>query len=261
MEVLGAEPGDEAVHADAGDIENGQSNLAVGAQEPAGFGNESFCNDGGGVAGNGGHGDSFSVRNMHNEQPTPPQGGTTPLQWPPVGQQPRPGAPGGNGNEGTAAPSTVLGSFHWTLLMPYLYTLLLVLVSCVLGHFSVSGAVFFALFILHSFAYYGYRDYNDPIDILTSARDANKSTRLRQIFKWALLVAAGAYLAVLLVAHAGAEYTDVRVMLQDEDQERLRRHELLFEKELDKMIPDCLSYWNFLVAAVLLVASGALFKI
>jgi len=37
------------------------------------------------------------------------------------------------------------------------YTLLLLLMSVIVGYFTVSGAIFFCLFLLHSAAYYGFR--------------------------------------------------------------------------------------------------------
>ena len=97
--------------------------------------------------------------------------------------------------------------------------------------------------------------------MLTCIRARNKSVILRKVFKWAFIVASSLYLLVLVVAHAGAEYTDVRQMMQDEDHERLAKNEEIWERELDKIIPDCLSYWNFLIGAILLGASLSLIKI
>ena len=54
-------------------------------------------------------------------------------------------------------PLTVLNRFHWTSLMPLLYTLILLFMACLSGFFSISGLVFFSLFLLHSFAYYAFR--------------------------------------------------------------------------------------------------------
>lgn len=43
------------------------------------------------------------------------------------------------------------------MLMPVLYTALLLYMACLAGYFSLSGICFFALFIMHSYAYYGFR--------------------------------------------------------------------------------------------------------
>ena len=64
-------------------------------------------------------------------------------------------APGGA--EGPASPNQAVGKFHWTMLMPPLYTFLLLFMSCISGYFTLSGAAYFILFIMHSFAYYGFR--------------------------------------------------------------------------------------------------------
>ena len=58
----------------------------------------------------------------------------------------------GAGSQGSA-----LGRFHWTMLMPVLYTALLLYMACLAGYFSLSGICFFVLFIMHSYAYYGFR--------------------------------------------------------------------------------------------------------
>ena len=54
-------------------------------------------------------------------------------------------------------PQNVTSRFHWTQAMPWLYTTLLLFMSCLSGYFSISGLVFFILFIFHSFAYYAFR--------------------------------------------------------------------------------------------------------
>ena len=97
--------------------------------------------------------------------------------------------------------------------------------------------------------------------MLTDMRDKNKSTFLRTVFRWTFLVFAAVYLITLIVAHSGAEYSEVRSMMQDEDREKLHREELAWELAVNKIIPDCLSYWNFLIAVILLGAALALFKI
>ena len=43
------------------------------------------------------------------------------------------------------------------MVTPYIYTCLLLYMACLAGYFSISGAAYFFLFILHTFAYYGYR--------------------------------------------------------------------------------------------------------
>jgi hypothetical protein len=182
------------------------------------------------------------------------------LSWAYLNQQTRAAAQASNA-DGQNQPNTVLGRFHWTQMMPTVYSVLLILVSCLLGYFSISGFVFFLLFVLHSAAYYGYRDYNEPIDMLTNIREKNKSTKLRVAFKWSFLVVSCLYFLTLVVGHATAEYTEVKSMMQDEDKERLRRNEIIYERNLNKVIPDCLSYWNFLISFLLLGAAVALFKV
>lgn len=56
-----------------------------------------------------------------------------------------------------AQPQGALNRFHWTQAMPLLYTLLLLFMACLSGFFSISGLVFFFLFVFHSFAYYAFR--------------------------------------------------------------------------------------------------------
>jgi len=145
--------------------------------------------------------------------------------------------------------------------MPWLYTTLLLLMSCILGYFTISGGIYFLLFLLHSFAYYGFRDRHDPVDMLSSMRERNKSTTLRQIFKWALLVISSLYLVVLIVGHSTVEYTDIKIMMLDEDHERLRKNQIEFKRFMDKLVPNFLSYWHFLLGGVMLIAAVALFKI
>ena len=83
----------------------------------------------------------------------------------------------------------------------------------------------------------------------------------REIFKWTYLATSCLYATVLIVAHSGAEYSEVRSMMQDEDKDKIHREETAWEKNLNKVVPDCLSYWNFLIAVVLLAAAGALFPL
>ena len=63
----------------------------------------------------------------------------------------------GQAGDGTDRQQSAFGSFHWTQLMPPIYTTLLILMSCLLGYFTVIGGLYFLLFILHSFAYYAFR--------------------------------------------------------------------------------------------------------
>ena len=97
--------------------------------------------------------------------------------------------------------------------------------------------------------------------MLSSLRERNKSTTLRQVFKWALLVTSSLYLVVLIVAHTTAEYTEIKTMMMDEDHERLRRNQIDFDRQMEKVIPNFLSYWHFLSGLVMLVAAIALFYI
>jgi len=85
--------------------------------------------------------------------------------------------------------------------------------SCLVGYFTISGLCFFVLFILHSYAYYGYRDSNDPIDMLTSKRAGNKSTLLRKIYLWSNIVVSLSYTAVLIIGRVTYEYTEVKEMM------------------------------------------------
>lgn len=50
-----------------------------------------------------------------------------------------------------------MNRFYWTSLIPLLYTLILLFMACLSGFFSISGLIFFSLFLLHSFAYYAFR--------------------------------------------------------------------------------------------------------
>ena len=63
------------------------------------------------------------------------------------------------GQNGDGATEFVFGRFHWASLMPAVYTALLLFLSVLTpgGYFTISGLVFFILFIVHCFAYYGYR--------------------------------------------------------------------------------------------------------
>lgn len=145
--------------------------------------------------------------------------------------------------------------------MPSLYTLLLLFMSCISGYFSLSGSIYFILFIMHSFAYYGLRAANDPIDMLSNIREHNKSLILRSIFKWSLLTVSLAYLATNIIGRITFEYTEVRTMMQDEDRERLKKDEINLERSLNKIIPDFFSYWTIACGIIMVGAAFALFKI
>jgi len=97
--------------------------------------------------------------------------------------------------------------------------------------------------------------------MLTKLREKNKATIWRVIFKWAFLITSCTYFAALLVGHVISEYTEVKSMMQDEDKERLRYDEMQYEKTMYKIIPDFLSYWNYLWAILLIGAAASLFKI
>ena len=67
---------------------------------------------------------------------------------------------GENGSDGALnnnAQEKIVPRFHWTMVVPYVYTTLLLYMSTLQGYFSLSGAAFFFLFLLHSYAYYGFR--------------------------------------------------------------------------------------------------------
>jgi hypothetical protein len=147
------------------------------------------------------------------------------------------------------------------MLMPILYTALLLYMACLAGYFSLSGICFFVLFIMHSYAYYGFRDSWDPIDMLTNLRAGNKSILLRKIFKWCFIIVSLSYLAVLIVGRIQFEYIEVRTMMQDEDKERLRKDEIQLERNLSKIIPDFFSYWTIARAIVVVAAAFFMIKI
>jgi hypothetical protein len=109
--------------------------------------------------------------------------------------------------------------------MPLLYTLILLFMACLSGFFSISGLIFFSLFLLHSFAYYAFRASDDPVDMLSDKRKYNKSLILREVFKWAFLVAAVAYLLVQIVGRAAKEYDELKGMIQDSDKEAAMKDE------------------------------------
>ena len=97
--------------------------------------------------------------------------------------------------------------------------------------------------------------------MLSNLRHKNKSVLARTIFKWAFLVMTIVYLLVVIIGHSTAEYTEIKTMMLDEDRERLRRNELNFERTLEKIIPDFLSYWHFALGIIMLGAAILLFKI
>lgn len=97
--------------------------------------------------------------------------------------------------------------------------------------------------------------------MVSHMREKNKSLVLRYVFKWGLLVVSLAYLLILVMGHITAGYTEVKTMMLDEDKEQLRRNEVNFERTLNKVIPNFLSYWNFGFSIVMVGVAFALFKI
>lgn len=82
-----------------------------------------------------------------------------------------------SGAEGAASPNQAVGKFHWSMLMPPLYTFLLLFMSCISGYFTLSGAAYFILFIMHSFAYYGFRG-KSKFDLIASFEQFNNIIQL-----------------------------------------------------------------------------------
>lgn len=146
------------------------------------------------------------------------------------------------------------------MLIPPLYTAILLFMSF-FGYFSLSGIAFFLLFIMHSFAYYGFRESNDPIDMLTNMRHMNKSLLLRRIFKWSFIAVSLSYLAVVIIGRITYEYTEVKTMIQDEDKERLHKDEIVLERNLGKIIPNFFSIWTIVFGILVVAAAFALLKI
>ena len=97
--------------------------------------------------------------------------------------------------------------------------------SCFAGYFSISGAVYFVLFIIHSFAYYGFRSkllffnlidnlvIDEPIDMITPVRKLNKTSLPREIFKWLYMTASALYFVVEIIGSLLIEYNEIRGML------------------------------------------------
>jgi hypothetical protein len=97
--------------------------------------------------------------------------------------------------------------------------------SCFAGYFSISGAVYFIIFIIHSYAYYGFRSkyhihkniiylvYDEPIDMITPVRKLNKTNLPREIFKWLYMSASALYFIVEIIGSILIEYNEIRGML------------------------------------------------
>lgn len=145
------------------------------------------------------------------------------------------------------------------MLTPYLYTALLVYMSTLAGNFSISGAVFFVLFLLHSFAYYGYRIYDDPIDMLTDKRRYNKSLFLRRLFLWLFVLVGITYFVGVIFVRVSYDYEDGK-LVHLENKESLKQDMIALERSMSKIIPDFLSNWTIFRAVLVLVfAIGLIF--
>jgi magnesium-transporting ATPase (P-type) len=157
------------------------------------------------------------------------------------------------------AQARIVPKFHWTMLTPYLYTALLVYMSTLAGNFSISGAVFFILFLLHSFAYYGYRIYDDPIDMLTDKRRYNKSLFLRRLFLWLFVLVGITYFVGVIFVRVSYDYEDGK-LVHLENKESLKQDMIALERSMSKIIPDFLSNWTIFRAVLVLVfAIGLIF--
>ena len=97
--------------------------------------------------------------------------------------------------------------------------------------------------------------------MLSEKRKYNRSTLLREIFKWAFLAAAVAFLLVQIVGRAAKEYEELRGMLQDVDKEAAARDEYYLDRTLNHIISDFDSWWNMLRAVLVVAAALVLFKI
>jgi magnesium-transporting ATPase (P-type) len=145
------------------------------------------------------------------------------------------------------------------MLTPYLYTALLVYMSTLAGNFSISGAVFFILFLLHSLAYYGYRVYDDPIDMLTDKRRYNKSLFLRRLFLWLFVLVGITYFVGVIFVRVSYDYEDGK-LVHLENKESLKQDMIALERSMSKIIPDFLSNWTIFRAVLVLVfAIGLIF--
>jgi len=133
--------------------------------------------------------------------------------------------------------------------------------SCLTSYFSVSGSIFFLLFILHTFAYYSFRANDEPIDMLTPRRWKNKNFFLREVFKWIFFAVSLSYAVVWFIGRLSFEYDELKGMLQEDERENAHKDELALERSLSKVIPDFLSNWTIFRVFLLLLPSIALFKI
>jgi hypothetical protein len=99
---------------------------------------------------------------INSEEPVLPLRSQLALQDSFLAQQVRASSYAGGPGADVSGPAagtqgSALGRFHWTMLMPILYSILLLYMACLAGYFSLSGICFFFLFIMHSYAYYGLR--------------------------------------------------------------------------------------------------------
>jgi magnesium-transporting ATPase (P-type) len=124
--------------------------------------------------------------------------------------------------------------------------------STLAGNFSISGAVFFFLFMLHSYAYYGFRVYDDPVDMLTDKRRYNKSTVLRKIFLWLFVLVAITYFIGVIFVRVSYDYEDGKLVHLD-NKESLKQDMIALERSMSKIIPDFLSNWTIFRAVLVLV--------
>ena len=100
------------------------------------------------------HNHSFNVQSMPKDDASPSRRQNQELQ---VQWQPPDPVPHYQHQEPSPNPLRILGRFHWTILVPYVYSFTLILFSCIVGYFSISGLVLFILFLLHGFAYFMFR--------------------------------------------------------------------------------------------------------
>jgi hypothetical protein len=123
--------------------------------------------------------------------------------------------------------------------------------SCFSGYFTLSGCAYFLLFIAHSFAYYGFRISDDPIDIRTDKRKLTKSSLPRTFFKWAFIGVSVCYFVILLMGRITYEYSEVKTMMGDTDH-KVKSEEVALERAYNKVIPDFFSTWTVIKSIVMM---------
>lgn len=97
--------------------------------------------------------------------------------------------------------------------------------------------------------------------MLSDQRKYNKSLIAREVFKWAFLLAAVAYLLVQIVGRAAKEYDELKGMIQDSDKEAATKDEYWLDRTLNHVISDFDSWWNMVRAVLVVAAALFLFKI